>query len=185
MTEGALFEVARCKGWNEDFALLAALSWPFFLKVALGCPPVFQKRAGEDLRCDDGFEEKAAVGLVAGFLTPKLRRRKNVAARPRITRGCICDSRNFSAPNAACGPLLPHARGQETRVFPAWSGKRVLNSAREFARAGGGGSANRLAAHAFRRGAARAITQPVRFFAQPLKAGPWHFSAFRVYPNLC
>ena len=63
---------------------------------------------------------------------------------------------------------------------PLWSGKGVLKSLRELARARGGGGASRSGARAFRHEGASAVTQDRCSFAQLLKAGQWPTPAYRL-----
>ena len=60
----------------------------------------------------------------------------------------------------------------------------VLTELRSVGRAGGWPQAEKLGTHSIRRGAARAILEAGGSFAQLLRAGQWHSSAYKVYLDM-
>ena len=70
------------------------------------------------------------------------------------------------------------------KLFPNITGSTFVSSLRCMARQLGREKSERLGAHSIRRGAARAILDAGGTFAQLLKAGQWHSSAYRLYLDL-
>ena len=60
----------------------------------------------------------------------------------------------------------------------------MLSELRYFAEGREWPRANRLGTHSFRRGAARAILEAGGSFAQLLRSGQWHSSAYQLYLDL-
>ena len=60
----------------------------------------------------------------------------------------------------------------------------VLTELRAAGRAGGWPQAEKLGTRSIRRGAARAILEAGGSFAQLLRAGQWHSSAYKVYLDM-
>ena len=70
------------------------------------------------------------------------------------------------------------------KLSPGVSGPGFADRSRSLDRRLGWDRAERLGPHSIRRGAARAILEAGGSFAQLLKAGQWHSSAFRLYLDI-
>ena len=80
VTEGQIAEISFGEGRSGDFEIKSAQGWAFLCRVASARRPPDRRRAREDLRPGDGLKKKAFIGLVAGKLATKHRKRKRVAA---------------------------------------------------------------------------------------------------------
>ena len=194
ITTRQLVQLINTRGLGGSLARIALLSWVFLLRVQSECIPLTRQRAGEDLLSEERLPRRAVIGLQQGKLIIKLNRRKHMAAGATMVRCCICadypaDSLELHVPQLFCPvcSLWPAIRASVAtggELFPAWSGKRVLSELRAFAGSRQWDRAGRLGTHAFRRGAARAILKAGGSFAQLLRAGQWHSSAYKLYLDL-
>ena len=70
------------------------------------------------------------------------------------------------------------------KLFPGITGSTFTHSLRSMARQFGWEKAEKLGTRSIRRGAARAILAAGGTFAQLLRAGQWHSSAYRLYLDM-
>ena len=179
---------------QDGLALIALIGWSFLLRIPSERLPLCRQQAGEDLESEERLARRAVIGLQGGKLIIKLNRRKHMATGSRLVRACICeeyslDSLELHIPQLLCPvcQLWPAIRQQAPvggALFEGWTGKRVLAELRYFAEGREWPRANRLGTHSFRRGAARAILEAGGSFAQLLRPGQWHSSAYQLYRDL-
>ena len=191
----ALFSrmISRCP---LDDAMIQAIwiSWLFLLRVPSECLPLVRQKPFERMDPDSVLQSPAVIGLEKDCLVIKLHRRKHMAGGARMVRGCICDryppgSLEIHVPQLFCptcvlwGAICRRVRAGQM-LFPGLTGPLFTDKLRRMARSLGYEKAERLGSHSIRRGAARAILEAGGSFAQLLKAGQWHSSAFRLYLDL-
>ena len=117
-----------------------------------------------------------------------------MATGPEITGRCICEAfreefLELHVPRFFClicssWPAIRAKTEEGEDLFPGCTGRGGLTELRAVARQQGWGRAAKLGAHAFRRGAARAILSSGGSFAQLLKGGQWYSSAYQRYLDL-
>ena len=179
---------------NEPFVQAVWVSWMFLLRVQSECLQLVRQLPHERMDEDTVLQSPAVIGLEKGQLVIKLHRRKHMPGGARMVRKCICrrypeGSLEIHVPQLFC-PVCSFWESMRRRVmtgeklFPNITGSTFVSSLRCMARQLGWEKSERLGAHSIRRGAARAILDAGGTFAQLLKAGQWHSSAYRLYLDL-
>ena len=194
ISRSQLCELVSARSLQDGLALIALIGWSFLLRIPSECLPLCRQQAGEDLESEERLARRAVIGLQGGKLIIKLNKRKHMATGSRMARACICEdyspaSLELHIPQLLCPvcQLWPAIRQRVPvggALFEGWTGKRVLAELRYFAEGREWPRAARLGTHSFRRGAARAILDAGGSFAQLLRSGQWHSSAYQLYLDL-
>ena len=170
------------------------ISWIFLLRVPSECLPLVRQKPFERMDADSVLQSPAVIGVEKGNIVIKLHRRKHMAGGARLVRRCICEryppgSLEIHVPQLFCptcvlwDAICGRVRAGDM-LFPGLSGPRFTDKLRNMARHLGWERSEKLGSHSIRRGAARAILEAGGSFAQLLKAGQWHSSAYRLYLDL-
>ena len=170
------------------------ISWIFLLRVPSECLPLVRQKPFERMDADSALQSPAVIGVEKGNIVIKLHRRKHMAGGARLVRRCICEryppgSLEIHVPQLFCptcvlwDAICGRVRAGDM-LFPGLSGPRFTDKLRNMARHLGWERSEKLGSHSIRRGAARAILEAGGSFAQLLKAGQWHSSAYRLYLDL-
>ena len=179
---------------NAPFVQAVWVSWIFLLRVQSECLQLVRQMPHEKMDAETILQSPAVIGLEKGQLVIKLHRRKHMAEGSRMVRKCICHkyptgSLEIHVPQLFC-PVCSFWENMRRRVmcgeklFPGITGSTFTHSLRSMARQFGWEKAEKLGTHSIRRGAARAILAAGGTFAQLLRAGQWHSSAYRLYLDM-
>ena len=117
-----------------------------------------------------------------------------MAAGSGMAHGCICrdyapELLELHAPQLFCPicrlrPAITRLSLAGETLFPCWTDRRVPQELRVFANAREWRYGNRMGAHSFRRGGARAILEAGGSCPQLLRSDQWRSSAYQSYVGL-
>ena len=91
VTKERLTRLPAAKGWSDEYAFMALISWTFPLRVPSDCLPVATQRAEEELTSDDRLGGEAVIGLADRKLAIRLNKRGHILPGSRMARARICE----------------------------------------------------------------------------------------------
>ena len=189
-----LRQLVKTFSLHDEFILLAVMGWISLLRTKSEAIPTRRRTPTENMSGFGQASSHSVLGIIGECLVLKLRRRRHMASGSILKRSCCCEGRDpagedlhvpqFLRPVCSICPVVRDRVLVGELVVPSLKSRNLIRHLRGRGASLNWPAAEKLGAHLFRRGAARALISARGTYAQLLRARQWRGDAVRFYLDL-